>query len=33
MNATITKTIDIENTKKDIARFGFLPEEIRTILQ
>jgi hypothetical protein len=34
LNATITNQInEVENTKKDIARYGFLPLEIREILQ
>lgn len=33
MNSSISKALEIEETKKNIARFGFLPEEIRLILQ
>ncbi|MDR0370071.1 MAG: hypothetical protein LBH96_06335 [Candidatus Peribacteria bacterium] len=33
INSTISQALEIEETKKNIARFGFLPEEIRLILQ
>ncbi|MDR0860192.1 MAG: hypothetical protein LBO09_04365 [Candidatus Peribacteria bacterium] len=32
-NIVVTQANDIENTKKDIAKYGFLPQEIRGILQ